>query len=905
LTDFTPVIPQSKLDNPKYKKYFADKLRQEPDYKDALRDANDDEAIESVRELTDSNASREEWSQALEQMYGKPAPEKGISPALIAGATGLGLGAVGAALHIRSKFKGIEPKVEAPVEPPVQPTPPVAEARADYTKPQPTEFQQLQPSGGGLGKQAQIQANLPKGAGQIAPTSRAHQTFDPIVMHTLKRLENDPEYLANLDMLGGGRPQSHMETMSKAISKGPMTVEDISNWMAEKPVNTEDIARAGMTRNYWMEQFIQALRDNEPEASAKAQDILLKMEPGWNNMTSTPARATEFQKVFKMYEEVSGKIAELRASGAPSDIVRDELVRLLDAQRRELRAQKINKAAWKLVRGIEDYATRVKLTSPTTHEVNTVSNGLVFIQRAAERITTGVQAGAQGDPDMRDAYIKYAFGTWQGWTDAWGQSLKELVSDKNLISRKAERRLLQSDLEHPTSKYPLSVRLLNPYRWLAAADNFWKSIIVNSEFNTKAYMRASKEGLKGIDLAKRIEDLVSDPKVREVWLPEAEKVAREYTFQDDPDLALNALQAIQRMPFGRLIVPFIQTPYNIMTFYRRRSPFGFISASFYRDIKAGGLRRMEAISRISVGLAMTGGAYALYKLGNFTGPYPSNKKERDMWIAEGRRPWSVKIGNYWFQYSRYQPLGAYLMSIAALDETFKDSKFATPSEKSGSKLGRLLKNFVKGPLDLPLLQGLSTFSNMIQDPERNAERFEQLIAQGFFPNFLRDVTIQLDPVQRRPSNIKEAIAAIIPGLSKTVEPRIDVLGRELQYAPGVLARGSKVLTKANPSDKTKLMSDIGWAPPSPTTKLTFGGETVDLEGEMKIKYLKEMGSAASQAIDMVMSQENFGTWDNEQKKKVLRKVTQRLQENIRQRYKAYVGLFGDDKQEEAKALMGQ
>jgi hypothetical protein len=936
-------VPQSKFDDPTFTAFVAKKLKDShPDLAETFKNAQDYEVIEVLRQMEAPNAGREEWAKALENKFGPPPHQKsGISPAAIATGIGaLGLGVLGAALHVRGKsFSALAEKAsEATLSP-------IAGARSNIVGAKATSglsetMQKLQSMGPLKGEQVpqrskiESVSGIPKSStepvspeeiqkamgtpappGRISsvvpgtpsllptPSTRAHQTFDPKIMYVLKRLEVDPSVRFDLARLGGGTPESHAVALDKALAAGAMPEEQIIHWKAGTPVSKQQELQAGFTMWYWQGKLDKAFNDLDGPAAENATNMIAKLYPGWHNITAEFGGGLEAQKLFKMTEEITSGIAELRAGGAPTEVVQKYVTDKMTENAQKLKEKELGKFLMGIVSNVEDYATRVKLTSPVTHGVNTISNTFTYLQRGAERVATGVQAGLQGDVNTRDAYLKYAFGPVQSFKDAARKSLADLVNPTRALTPKAELRARLAG-ESLNSKYPLPLRLMNPYRWLQAADNFWKSVIIDSEMYTKAHIQATYEGRTGEAVGRRIEELIKDPAVRNLWFESANNVAKEYTFQQDPDAILKAFQKFQQVPFGRLIVPFVQTPYNIMTFYRRRSPFGLISKRLVEDFQAGGLRRMEALSRLGIGMGITGGAWMFFQNGQITGPYPSNKKERDLWITEGRRPWSFRVGKYWFQYSRFQPVGAYLMSVAAFDKAAHESNFEA-NNKTQSKLGRALGAFFKGPLDLPLLQGLSTFFDMLEDPERNVNRFKNLLATGFVPNFLRDITIQLDPTQRRPTNMTEAVEAMIPGLSQNVPERLDVFGQPLQWAPGAAARGSKVLTKSSETDKTNLMRNLGWVPPIAQARLSQGGESVDLQGTTKQRYLEEMGQAASIAMDMVTSQPDFNTWSDDEKRKELKTRTMKMQQVIRTKYEAYMGLRGEAAQEEAKAMMGE
>ena len=724
-----------------------------------------------------------------------------------------------------------------------------------------------------------------RGAEPPAVSSRATHQFDPVNAHAARKLEQDPAYFSRLVELEGGRTVTHAETWDTAFKLPSMTIDELGSWHARKPVSELDEARAAILRTYWWDKYQGALRNNEPEIAESAYKVLSVIEPGYHNLSGTPGRALNFQKVYNFQEEVRTQLMELQRRNTPFATMRTRAEEILRDAEAKNKLSSEPSAFRKVVDAVEDFATAMKLTSPVTHLVNTTSNTITFLTRATEKTVAAGILKASGQHTDAAAEIKYAFGTSQGWSSATRKFLNELVVDFPSNFGKTERR---PRAEGAVNKVPKSLRPLSPFRWLAAADSFWKTIIYDSELYTKAYMAAADEGKVGLDLARRVEELRLGP--LDEWKESARLQSLEHTFQEDPDFLLRGLQYLQNFPGVRLVVPFVQTPYNIMRYYSRRSIFGIASPKFYKDIHAGGVRRAEAMGRLGVGLGLTGGALAVMANGQVTAGYPKNPKERALWIQEHRRPWSIRIGDYWFTYSRIQPIGSYLMTVSAVKAAYDENKF----EKAKSKLGKAISQVLHGPLDLPFLQGMSALFDAMQDPERYSEQVLQLAVTGVLPNFLRDIRSQMDPTERKPETIEEAIKVMLPGRSEEVPKRVTVLGENQQAAPSKILRATKMFTNITEDERTNLMREIGWVPPMAEATLSFQGTDLELTGKEKEQFLTDMGSAADAAVKYAMANPTFQGRSPAEKKKILSILTERLQSHLRKIYIAKSGLAGEE-----------
>lgn len=878
---------------PEQKTYIASQLKKEhPE----LQNATDDEVIQVTHNVELPDASPDEWDKVLLNTHTPPEPEKKpwiTGEQVLGGVAALGLGALGGALHAKMKapeiLKGASeaaPEVKAPENLIKQP---------EVIKP--VEVQTVKAP---VMSELAITPSTPTPEIPKSPTStRSNQTFDPVLAHTIKKLESDPDYQSALQNLGGGKTVTHEETLAKVLKMPSMQIDELANWKAGTPVNEVDIVRAGMLRVYWMDEYLHSLFGGAEDLAQQAHDVIKKIEPGYHNITATPGRSTEIQKIFQISQKVSDTINELEAMNTSFEQKKKILDKVIKEEKEKLKDTE-DSMTMKVIRKIEDYSTSAKLTSLSTHGKNTVSNGLVFVQRALEKTADAGQLQITGKPIEAEAALKYAWGTGQGWIDATRKFTTEITSGKDVqgFSEKImqeiadERKIArgkEASIRNKTELRPGS-RGIYGFRWtgrlLTAADNFWQTIIHDSEMNTKAFIQASEEGLKENELADRIDFLLKNPPP--VWKEEAINVAKEYTFHQDASRGLRILQNIQSFPLARIIFPFVQTPFNILKFYGRRSIFGILSPSFYRDMNAGGIRRTNAISRLMIGYGFTGAAFALVNTGVVTGPYPENPKERALWTLEKRKPWSIKVGNYWVNYNALQPVGAYLATAAAINQAYKDNQF----QKAENKLGKLLNNFLKGPLDLPFLQGVSSAFELLNDAESNTEKFIELVAQGLIPNIVRDVRNQIDPVQRKPENLLQAIENVIPGLSKNVPARIDVLGNKVEDRTPRIIKATKMATRMETTDKTKLFEQLGWTPPSAETTFDFQGTEVELKGPDKELFLTDVGKAADHIITKVMADPVFQKADNTTKKRILHNRVSNVQTRLEKAFKAKFDLYG-------------
>src|SRR6185436_6587916 len=150
---------------------------------------------------------------------------------------------------------------------------------------------------------------------------------------------------------------------------------------------------------------------------------------------------------------------------------------------------------------------------------------------------------------------------------------------------------------------------------LSASDELFKGIARRMEINGLALRQAKSEKLKGAALKARVADLTRNP--TDEMLEQAKDYARYLTFQRPLGEFGQAVTRISGakafgLPYGKLIIPFVRTPANLLKYSAERSPAAPLLKEWRADIMAGGARRDLAISKalLGSGLGMLIATYA-------------------------------------------------------------------------------------------------------------------------------------------------------------------------------------------------------------------------------------------------------------------------------------------------------
>ena len=104
------------------------------------------------------------------------------------------------------------------------------------------------------------------------------------------------------------------------------------------------------------------------------------------------------------------------------------------------------------------------------------------------------------------------------------------------------------------------------------------------------------------------------------------------------------------------------------------------------------------------------------------------------------------------------------------------SESGSPTEAFSEALAGSAKSFT----EQTFLTGLNRFTAAINNPERSAASFLGGFAGSVVPTISSDIARATDTKERRSESILDRMKMRIPGLRETLEPRITVLGDELQ-----------------------------------------------------------------------------------------------------------------------------
>lgn len=444
------------------------------------------------------------------------------------------------------------------------------------------------------------------------------------------------------------------------------------------------------------------------------------------------------------------------------------------------------------------------------------------------------------------------------------------------------------------------------FRAMSAGDLPFRYSAFENAIRTEAKRQGMNQGYKGQALQDYINSRVAtpDPDLQAYGIKKGnESVYDADTFlsrtMSSLDKQINKIDNKVGRNLARtaktLIAPFVKVPSKVLSTAVDYSPIGsvqaivkkvgskkYTTAQFETDLAKSGLG-----STAFVGLG-----YALSSAGLLTGGYPEEQKERDRWKAEGIEPNSVKIGDKYVSLNYLGP-AAILMGMGAGVQK-RQEKGQDPFTISVGAVGDTFNAF----FEQSYVQGLNSAINAVKDSQRYGESYANSLARGLVPNILRQTAVATDDKQRQVDNPLEAITSGIPGLSKTLDAKVDVYGREIenkQTLPlGQMWDALKISNSRETNDVIDEVSrlhsvdpsnkDLQVTPPQAQSSVSVNGVNVKLTDNQKSQLQKDIGAAALEGMQQVINSSQYQSLSDEEKASALNKARENAQKQVRKQF---------------------
>src|SRR3984885_13369252 len=378
--------------------------------------------------------------------------------------------------------------------------------------------------------------------------------------------------------------------------------------------------------------------------------------------------------------------------------------------------------------------------------------------------------------------LREVFGGWyyaKGLAQALSEHAKPILSGEfqlegspgfELAGQQAIKGRLGSVVRAPSGAMSRATNLLY-------AGNYF------GEINSLAARQALSEHLDGDAFHARQEYLSHHPS--EEMSQSAHGLAMRNTFQSQlGPFAEKIGQAIATKPTAawmpewaksvaplKWLFPFYKTPINLVrATLTHATPYELLNGIAKGDT--------DALARGLVGSSIAASLAALALSGHITGGGPTDYRKEETKRATGWQPYSVKIGNKYYSYHRFEPVG---LAAGMIADTVHGMQHGDSEIVSQSKADTAVKHIARNLDDMPFMGTLANLLQAVHDPAGGrAQSFVNREAGSLIPAGVANVAETIDPTVRRPQTALQAIESRIPGMTSAAPPIVDITGSRVR-----------------------------------------------------------------------------------------------------------------------------
>ena len=267
-----------------------------------------------------------------------------------------------------------------------------------------------------------------------------------------------------------------------------------------------------------------------------------------------------------------------------------------------------------------------------------------------------------------------------------------------------------------------------------------------------------------------------------------------------------------QIPFLRLVLPFVRTPTNILSFAFERTPGVFMPgvlkeerSRLISDLKSDDpVEKSRALGKMLTA-TLTGGTLIDVVANNrefITGGGPKDEKQKASLLATGWKPYSIKIGDTYYSYQRLDPIATIIGTAADI----VDTGFRSPRGFNDSKLehgfAALTLALTRNATNKSYLAGIQMWSNALGDPDRYLEKLGRNYAGSFVPNVMSQMQDYDTQVMKEVNSWKDAVIRKLPFGRGGLDSKRNILGEEL-----IAEQSPEYLGFINPISSSTAKSD--------------------------------------------------------------------------------------------------
>lgn len=371
--------------------------------------------------------------------------------------------------------------------------------------------------------------------------------------------------------------------------------------------------------------------------------------------------------------------------------------------------------------------------------------------------------------------------------------------------------------------------------------------------------------------------------------------------------SLNDIPVVGKYGLGDMIMPFIKTPANLTKAIVDFSPIGLAKALSYDSIKFSRAVRtgqvtpqmqkmyVKNLSQGITGVLVYAIAATLANQGLLKGGRDKDKDVASfMRNVMGEQPNSIKVGDTSYSYAWAQPLAGTAAISADIVNSLKAGApkeyFAAGSMALANTILTAVQSGGSVLYEQSFLQGIQTlfskddfFSGLMElafgEPSKFTPQFLGQIAQ------LADDTQRVSHAYNQPlETAVNKVYAKTPGLSQTLEPVVDVFGRDVKrngsdnsifnvfFNPANVAKENRTPATDEVYNIYKETGDKQVIPPVAPYHFEVSGKKYTMTSKQRTEYQRTTGKIAEKEINNFLNSEHYNTMDSADKAELLKDV---------------------------------
>lgn len=418
------------------------------------------------------------------------------------------------------------------------------------------------------------------------------------------------------------------------------------------------------------------------------------------------------------------------------------------------------------------------------------------------------------------------------------------------------------------------------FRLLRAEDDVMRGLAFSQQLYALAFRDGSMKGLSGEALLSHANKMIDDPPA-EMYDAAADFATKvTFTNTDTKGVIGQMAQHIRGMtgaiPALQFLVPFVNTPSNLLQYAVETSALAPISSKLWKEVQQGGAAKDVALAKMTTGVALTLGLWQLFEAGHVTGKGPEDFKAREMLEREGWKPYAIVSpdGNH-YGIERLEPFSTSIsMAVGYLNK----AKYAKTEEEALKWFTHGVLAMSENTMDSIWMKGINDFYKAF-DSENQLKSWASNMASGMVPYSatLKSVKRVMDPVERKVSKdefvndmdyqLSQRIKANTPYLSEYVRPArywdgevIEPGSKGFAYAVNPVKMGN--FAKSDVANRELLKNGVFPKDPSPIFNMgptKFSLLELDETGQLYDTYIKHVGLGRRLMVEKIIDKGGYGS----------------------------------------------